>query len=71
MTKALIEEGDFSQQRLANELKARGIRCSQPMIWRILNVPDFDPIYSVGDAIKQLHEERLGGGSEELRAMRG
>jgi len=58
MTKALIEKGGFTQKRLADEIRSRGIRCSQPTIWRIIN-EDLDPIYSVGDAIRQLHQERL------------
>tara|TARA_R110002049_G_scaffold281333_1_gene460841 strand:+ start:9637 stop:9843 length:207 start_codon:yes stop_codon:yes gene_type:complete len=58
ITKVLLDDHGYSQKRLADAIKATGVRCSQPTIWRILNVPGFDPVYSVGEAIKRIYAEK-------------
>lgn len=58
MTQTLVDSG-FTQASLADALVARGVQCSQPTIWRILNT-DVDPCYSLGDAIRALYLEKTG-----------
>jgi len=58
MAKRLIKSG-YSQQRLADEVKRRGVACSQPTIWRVINLPDFDPSYRVGKAIADIYTDEI------------
>jgi len=55
MIQTLLESG-YSQDSLAKKLTERGVACTQPTIWRILNA-GAEPRYTLGDAIRQLYEE--------------
>jgi len=58
LTKQLIDKAGYSQSRLAQEITDLGAKCSQPTIWRIIH--GLDPSFSIGTALQQLHQEKLG-----------
>lgn len=56
MTQLLLDEHEFTQGSLADAVKSRGVKCSQPTIGRILK--GTDPSYSIGDAIREIYCEK-------------
>ena len=54
MVKRLMDKG-FTQSQISRMVEARGVKCPQSQVYRILH--GRDPSYTLGDAIRRVYME--------------